>query len=62
MRSDALEIKVFTKNCDTSIDCKIIQNKGTLVSELTKSILRKAAIYEKQNNKKRKPYNNAALD
>ena len=62
VRSDALEIKVFTKNCDTSIDCKIIQNKGTLVSELTKSILRKAAIYEKQNNKKRKPYNNAALD
>ena len=62
VRSDALEIKVFTKNCDTSIDCKIVQNKGTLVSELTKSILRKAAIYEKQSNKKQKPYNNAALD
>ena len=62
VRSDALEIRVFTKNCDTSIDCKIVQSKGTLVTELTKSILRKAAIYEKQSNKKRKPYNNAALD
>ena len=62
VRSDALEIKVFTKNCDTSIDCKIVQSKGTLVTELTKSILKKAAIYEKQSVKKRKPYYNAALD
>ena len=28
VRSDALDIKVFTKNCDTSIDCKITENKG----------------------------------
>ena len=62
VRSDALEVKVFTKNCDTSVDCKIIQSKGTLVTEITRSILKKAAIYEKQNKKKRKPYNNAALD
>ena len=62
VRSDALEIKVFTKNCDTSIDCKIVQNKGTLVTEITRSILKKAAIYEKQTKKKRKSYNNAALD
>tara|TARA_B100001996_G_C18380376_1_gene485090 strand:+ start:171 stop:653 length:483 start_codon:yes stop_codon:yes gene_type:complete len=62
VRTDALEVKVFTKNCDTSIDCKINENKGTLVTELTKSILKKAAIYEKQNVKKRKRYENAALD
>ena len=62
VRSDALEVKIFTKNCDTSIDCKINENKGTLVTELTKSILKKAAIYEKQRIKKRKPYENAALD
>jgi len=62
VRSDALDIKIFTKNCNTSLDCKVVENKGTLVTELTKSILKKAAIYEKQSVKKRKPYYNAALD
>ena len=57
VRSDALDIKVFTKNCDTSIDCKITENKGSLVMELKKSILKKAALYAKQNKgKKKKPY------
>ena len=62
VRSDALDIKIFTKNCDTSIDCKIKENKGSLVTELTKSILKKATIYEKQGVNKRKSYENAALD
>ena len=62
VRSDALDVKVFTKNCDTSIDCKIVQSKGTLVTELTRSILKKAAIYEKQGIKRKKSYENAALD
>ena len=62
VRSDALEVKVFTKNCDTLIDCRITENKGSLVSELRKSILKKAAIYEKQKVKKRKTYENSALD
>ena len=62
VRSDALDIKIFTKNCDTSIDCKINENKGSLVTELTKSILKKATIYEKQGVNKRKSYENAALD
>ncbi len=54
VRADALDIKVFTKNCETTVDCKVSENKGTLVSELTKSILRKAAIYEKENRSKNK--------
>ena len=54
VRADALDIKVFTKNCGTAIDCKVIENKGTLVSQLTKSILKKAAVYEKENRKKNK--------
>jgi len=60
VRADALNIKVFTKNCGTAIDCKVIENKGTLVSQLTKSILKKAAIYEKEyrsKNKKKYEYN-----
>ena len=54
VRADALDIKVFTKNCGTAIDCKVIENKGTLVSQLTKSILKKAAVYEKENRKRNK--------
>ena len=57
VRSDALDIKVFTKNCDTSIDCKITENKGSLVMELKKSILKKATLYAKQTkDKNKKPY------
>ena len=36
VRADALDVKVFTKNCETSIDCKVSENKGTLVTELKK--------------------------
>ena len=57
IRSDALDIKIFTKNCSTIIDCKVYENKGNLVFELKKSILKKAALYKKQNkDKNKKPY------
>ena len=63
VRSDALDVKVFTKNCDTTVDCKITEEKGTLVLEITKSILKKAALYTKQNKEKNKvKYENSALD
>ena len=54
IRADALDIKVFTKNCETTIDCRVSENKGTLVTQLTKSILKKAAIYEKEYRSKNK--------
>ena len=54
IRSDALDIKIFTKNCSTIIDCKVYENKGNLIFELKKSILKKAALYEKQNKDKNK--------
>ena len=61
IRSDALDIKIFTKNCSTSIECKIYENKGSLIFELKKSILKKAAIYEKEKKKKNfKPYDNTS--
>ena len=63
VRSDALDVKIFTKNCDTTVDCKITEDKGTLVLEITKSILKKAALYAKQNKEKNKvKYENSALD
>ena len=49
-----LDIKVFLKECDGSLNCTINQNKGKLSSELMASILRKAARYEKEGVDKKK--------
>ena len=54
VRSDALDIKIFYKKCSDIINCKITEKKGTLVTELKKKILSKAAVYKK--DKKYKPY------
>ena len=57
VRSDALDIKVFFKECSADLNCKISQKSGTLISELKKKILTQAVIYEKQNKDKNfKPY------
>ena len=52
VRSDALNIKVFYKKCKTILDCKITETDGKIKNELTKSILKQAAIYKKQSSKK----------
>ena len=56
IRSDALSIKVFYKNCSISMDCKITDRSGELSTELSKKILTQAAIYEKQSVGKKKKY------
>ena len=57
VRSDAIDIKVFYKKCETLINCVISQQGGKLKTELTKKILKKAAIYKKQTKDKNfKPY------
>ncbi len=64
IRSDAIDIKVFYKECDQNQKCTINENKGNISSELTASILKKAALYEKQGidkNKKDNPYRNSKL-
>jgi len=48
IRSDALDLKIFYKNCDSSNKCKIIEKKGNLSKELKKEILKKAVIYQQQ--------------
>ena len=52
VRSDALNVKVFYKNCKTVLDCEITETDGKIKNELTKSILKQAAIYKKQSDKK----------
>ena len=55
IRSDALNIKVFTKKCkDNLINCKIIDTEGSIVKELKKKILKTAAVYKEENKKKEK--------
>ena len=57
IRSDALDIKVFHKNCGQNDSCQISEKKGSLVAELNKKILSKAAVYKKETKEKsKKPY------
>ena len=58
IRSNSLDIKLFIKQCSASTNnCEITENTGSIVKELNKSILKKAAIYEKQfKNKNKREY------
>ena len=58
IRSNSLDIKLFIKQCPTTLNnCEITENTGSIVKELNKSILKKAAIYAKQfKNKNKKEY------
>ena len=56
IRADALEITVFSKECDANINCKVSQSNPTIQSELKVAILKRAAKYKKEmisSNKKR---------
>ena len=62
IRSDALVIKVFYKNCSINQTCKITDRSEALSAELNKKILTKAAVYEEENkSKNKKKYINEAL-
>ena len=48
VRSDALDVDIFYKKCVATNNCKISKQEGQLKKEITKQILAKAAIYQKQ--------------
>ena len=52
VRADALDIKIFYKKCNQVASCKISQKTGSLIVELKKEILSKAAVYKKERNEK----------
>ena len=54
VRADALNIKVFYKNCSMQNNCKISDKSENLSGELARKILSKAAIYEKETQSKKK--------
>ena len=60
IRSDALDVNVFYKECSKDLtNCKVTQKSNELVSQITKSILKKASQYETERidkYKKENPY------
>ena len=52
VRADAIDIKIFYKQCNQMASCEVIQKKGPLLAELKREILSKAAIYKKQKKDK----------
>jgi len=60
IRSDALDVNVFYKECSKDLtNCKVNQKNNELASEITLSILKKASQYEKERidkYKKENPY------
>ena len=59
IRSDALDIDIFVKECSQNLSsCSIKKKDSELIAELSLNILKKAASYEKQDLKKKKskPY------
>ena len=55
IRSDALDIKIFTRICkETLVNCKYIDSNKAIVTELRKEILKKATKYQKEKKEKDK--------
>ena len=54
IRSDALDIKIFTRKCKNNfMNCNVIETNKVLITELKKEILKKAALYESQKKNKK---------
>ena len=63
VRSDAINVDIFYKKCVANNNCKISKQEGQLKKEITKQILAKAAIYQKQvKDKNYKPYRMKGID
>ena len=57
VRSDAINIKVFYKICETANNCVISEKTGNIVNELKREILKIAAQYKEIEDKENfKPY------
>ena len=55
IRSDALDIKIFTRICkETLFNCKYTDSNKAIATELRKEILKKATKYQKEKKEKEK--------
>ena len=63
VRSDAIQVDIFYNICVAVNNCKINKQDGQLKKEITKQILARAAVYQKQvKNKDFKPYRMSSDD
>ena len=54
VRSDALNIKIFTRKCKENLmNCKYIESNKSLVAELKKEILKRATKFQIENKEKK---------
>ena len=53
IRSDAIDLKIFYKNCSSVNNCKISEKNNDLNIELKKEILKRAALYKKEAKDKK---------
>ena len=53
IRSDALNVKVYTKKCVNINNCTINQDNPEIKSKLISTILAKASKYKQEKNKKK---------
>ena len=51
IRSDAIKVQIFKKDCKINTNCKIYENTTTLNGEIKIAILKKAAKYQKTEKK-----------
>ena len=56
IRTDAIDIKIFKKTCNSVNNCKTTSTDSELNSELKLAILKKAATLEKNKSVKKKKY------
>ena len=54
IRADALDIKVFNKKCLTQTNCVISEETSDLIPQLTRKILKTAAVYKQEKKEKAK--------
>jgi len=54
IRSDALDIKIFNRTCVDLSNCVVSKKTGNIESELKVKILKTAAVYKSEKEKKKK--------
>jgi hypothetical protein len=54
IRSDALNIKIFTRKCKENLmNCKYIESNKSLIAELNKEILKRATKFQREDREKK---------
>ena len=54
IRTDSLDIKVFNKKCNNTLNCKISESEGVISKELKRKILKTATLYKEEEKNKKK--------